>query len=245
MTKWIWKGIKTGVKTTTYPRTEETVPGVSPGRPAARRFEREEYAQTAARSCPTGALNSTKDEIRINHGLCIHCLRCRRQDSASLGWEEGYEWAEFADGGEGLRGPFLNSVHIRMVDAGACGACLSEIQQIGSPYYNMHRLGFFITPTPRTADVLLAAGPLTEHMIGPLERTYEAMPFPKKVIAVGTCALSGGIFGAGFAVRGGIAEAIPVDIKVPGCPPPPLAILHALLLAAGNSSENRKGGSMR
>lgn len=245
MTKWIWKGIKTGIKTTAYPRAEETASGVSPGRPAGGRLARVEFAQAMTRLCPTGALRSAKDEVLVNHERCVHCSRCKQQDSTPLNWKEGYEWAEFTAGCRALKRPFRGSIHIRAVDAGACGACLSEIKQISSPFYNMHRLGFFITPTPRTADILLAAGPLTEHMVGPLERTYEAMPFPKKVIAVGTCALSGGIFGAGFAAMGGISETIPVDIKVPGCPPPPLAVIHALLLAAGKSSENKKGGSFR
>ena len=233
MTKWVWRGLRTGIKTTTYPRTQETTPGVSPGRPADTRFSREEDAGAVVHLCPTGALRSVKDEVLVNRELCIHCSRCRQRDSVSNGWEDGFEWSRFTKEGHGLGGPFSRSLHIRVLDAGACGACMSEIKQITGPYYNIHRLGFFITPTPRAADILLVAGPLTEHMAGALRKTYEAMPLPKKVIAVGTCALSGGVFGTGFASRGGIGEAVPIDIKVPGCPPPPLAIVHALLLAAG------------
>jgi len=99
----------------------------------------------------------------------------------------------------------------------------------------MHRLGFFLTPTPRTADVLLLAGPLTEHMRHPLTRVYDAMPTPKRVIAVGTCAISGGPFGPSFASNSGVTEVVPVDVFVPGCPPPPLAIIHALLLLVGRT----------
>jgi len=122
-----------------------------------------------------------------------------------------------------------------VIDAGACGACLSEIEQINKPYYNMHRLGFFLTPTPRDADVLLVAGPVTDHMRLPLLKAYEAMPAPKGVLALGACAIFGGVFGTGFASLGGVSNVIPVDILVPGCPPPPLAILHALLAIVGRA----------
>ncbi|MGB8990823.1 MAG: hypothetical protein WCD80_02095 [Desulfobaccales bacterium] len=115
---------------------------------------------------------------------------------------------------------------------------MSEIEQLNKPYYNMHRLGFFLTPTPRDADVLLVAGPVTDHMRLPLLKAYEAMPAPKGVLALGACAIFGGVFGSGFASLGGVANLIPVDILVPGCPPPPLAILHALLTIVGRAEPN-------
>jgi len=105
---------------------------------------------------------------------------------------------------------------------------MSEARQINNPYYNVHRLGFFMTPTPRNADVLLVAGPVSDAMRLPLRKTYEAMPEPKRVVAIGACAISGGIFGESFAVSGGAGEIVPVDVVVPGCPP----LLHALLLVA-------------
>jgi len=106
---------------------------------------------------------------------------------------------------------------------------MSEARQINNPYYNMHRLGFFITPTPRTADVLLIAGPISDAMRSPLLKAYDAMPTPKRVVAIGACAISGGVFGPSFAALGGAGHVLPVDVVVPGCPPPPLAILHGLL----------------
>jgi Ni,Fe-hydrogenase III small subunit len=129
-------------------------------------------------------------------------------------------------------------LHIRVVDAGDCGACLNEVRQLASPYYNLHRLGFFFTATPRAADVLLVVGPVTLPMRRPVQEAYEAMPTPKLVMAVGEGALSGGIFGPSFATAAGVGEVLPVDIEVPGYPPPPLAILHGLLVAAG-----RKGSA--
>jgi Ni,Fe-hydrogenase III small subunit len=97
----------------------------------------------------------------------------------------------------------------------------------------MHRLGFFLTPTPREADVLLVAGPVTDHMRMALKKAYEAAPTPKRVVAVGACALSGGVFGPSFISGGGASDIIPVDVAVPGCPPPPLAIIHGLLVTVG------------
>jgi Ni,Fe-hydrogenase III small subunit len=110
---------------------------------------------------------------------------------------------------------------------------LSEIEQLGKPHYNVHRLGFFMTPTPRQADVLLVAGPVTDNMRLPLRKAYDAMATPKRVVAIGTCALSGGVFGPSFTAEAGAAQVVPVDVAVPGCPPPPLALIHGLLVVAG------------
>ena len=233
MTKWVWKGLTTGIKTTAYPRSQETAPGVSPGRPRTTEVGIRNDRKSLLTLCPTKALFIANEARRVDYSRCIHCFRCNRWGHDGLEWEEGYEWAEMASGAKPLEVPFSHSLHIRIVDAGACGGCLSEIKQITSPYYNIHRLGFFITPTPRAADLLLVAGPLTDPMRLPLKKAYEAMPSPNRVIAVGTCALSGGVFGPSFATAASVSEAVPVDIGVPGCPPPPLAILHALLLVSG------------
>lgn len=128
---------------------------------------------------------------------------------------------------------FRHSVHVRFVDAGADGALISEVRLIDAPPYNLHRFGIFITATPRDADVLLVAGPVTKAMREPLRKAFDAMPTPKRVVAIGDDAIDGGIFGQGFASAGGVGAVIPVDFIVPGCPPPPLAIIHGLLAAAG------------
>jgi Ni,Fe-hydrogenase III small subunit len=107
------------------------------------------------------------------------------------------------------------------------------VKQLNNPFYNVHRLGIFFTPTPRAADVLLVVGPVSENMRVPLQKTYDAMPGPKRILAVGACAISGGIFGRSAMSAGGVSSILPVDLKVPGDPPPPLAILHALLVATG------------
>lgn len=233
MTKWVWQGLRTGIKTTEYPHSPETAAGVSPGRPVDQEPVLQKEIRPVMDLCPTNALLRSADRISVDYRRCIHCFRCKRLPAEPLGWEPGYEWGEFVSDQGPLDQTFAASLHIRIVDAGACGACLSEIRQITSPYYNIHRLGFFITPTPRAADVLLVAGPGTDHMRVSLQKAFEAMPAPKRVIAVGTCALTGGVFGPSFATQAGVGEMIPVDVEVPGCPPPPLAIIHAALVAAG------------
>ncbi len=140
---------------------------------------------------------------------------------------------------ERLRGQvqrlFRRSLHVRHVDAGSCNACESEIKLLTNPYYDVHRLGIFFTPSPRHADLLLVTGPMTRGMEEAARIAYNAMPDPRLVVAVGACACSGGIFGPSCLARGGIGEVLPVDVYIPGCPPSPLALIHGLLLAVGRA----------
>ena len=118
---------------------------------------------------------------------------------------------------------------IRVVDAGSCNGCELEINALHNPYYNIEGLGIKFVASPRHADMLLVTGPVSRHMEEALRRTYDATPEPKLVIAVGDCGCSGGIFGESYASCGKVANVIPVDAAVPGCPPPPLEILRAIL----------------
>lgn len=136
---------------------------------------------------------------------------------------------------------FRGSMHLRHVDAGSCNGCESEIKLLTSPYYDMHRLGIFMTPSPRHADALLVTGVVTRAMEEPLRKTYEAMPDPRLVIAVGACGCSGGMFGPSSLSRGGVAEVLPVDVFIPGCPPSPLTLIHGLLLALGRIEQRMQG----
>jgi len=234
MTQWVIKGLRMGIRTTRYPFAREATPGVTPGMPAPGEFEPPDIDALVER-CPTGALASEHGRLAVDARRCIHCFRCIRGSPPTAGWHSGYEWAR---GRAALGKALARSIHIRVVDAGDCGACLREVKQLAGPYYNLHRLGFFITPTPRQADVLLVVGAGTDQMREALVKTYTAMPAPRAVIAVGACALSGGVFGQSFICSGGIGSIIPVDVEVPGNPPPPLAILHALLLVSGRATQN-------
>jgi Ni,Fe-hydrogenase III small subunit len=122
------------------------------------------------------------------------------------------------------------SLSIREVDAGSCNGCELEINALNNSFYDIERFGIRFVASPRHADVLLVTGPVTKNMREALERTYKATPSPKWVVAVGDCAASGGCFAGSYAVVGGVSEVVPVDLHVPGCPPPPLDILKALLV---------------
>ena len=120
---------------------------------------------------------------------------------------------------------------IRHVDAGSCNGCELEIHALGNPYYNIEGLGIRFVASPRHADLLLVTGPVSKHMAITLQRTYDATPDPKLVVAVGDCGCSGGIFGESYASLGRVANVIPVDVEIPGCPPTPTALLQGILAA--------------
>ena len=120
---------------------------------------------------------------------------------------------------------------IRQVDAGSCNGCELEIHALNNPYYNLEGLGVRFAASPRHADMLLVTGPVTRNMEQALRIAFAAMPDPKLVVAVGDCGKDGGIFGEGYATCGGVAKVLPVDVTIPGCPPPPLAILQGILTA--------------
>jgi Ni,Fe-hydrogenase III small subunit len=121
------------------------------------------------------------------------------------------------------------SLSIREVDAGSCNGCELEIHALNNPFYDIERYGIRFAASPRHADVLLVTGPVTKNMREALLRTYNATPDPKWVVAVGDCARDGGCFAGSYAVVGGVSAVVPVDLHIPGCPPPPSDILKGLL----------------
>jgi Ni,Fe-hydrogenase III small subunit len=135
--------------------------------------------------------------------------------------------------GEEIRRRFGRSLAIRQVDAGSCNGCELEIGALTGPHYDLERFGLSIVASPRHADCLLVTGPVTRNMAEALRRTWEATPDPKIVIAVGDCGRDAGIFAGSYAVVGGVADVIPVDAVIPGCPPSPRALLAGLLEALG------------
>lgn len=130
---------------------------------------------------------------------------------------------------------------IREVDAGSCNGCELEIHALNNPFYNIEGLGIKFVASPRHADMLLVTGPVSRHMEVALKRTYDATPSPKLVVAVGECGCTGGIFGESYASCGKVANIIPVDVAIPGCPPSPLDLLRGILTAVRTrDSEARK-----
>src|SRR6186713_2095448 len=120
---------------------------------------------------------------------------------------------------------------IRHVDAGSCNGCELEIHALNNPIYNIEGLGIKFVASPRHADLLLVTGPVSRNMELALKRTYDATPDPKLVVAIGDCGCTGGIFGESYASAGRVANVIPVDVAVPGCPPSPNRILSGILTA--------------
>ena len=132
------------------------------------------------------------------------------------------------------------SLAIRMVDAGSCNGCELELQALGNPFYDLERFGLHFVASPRHADVLTVTGPVTRNMAEALKRTYDAMPGPKWVIAVGDCAKGGGCFAGSYAIVGGVEAVVPVDLHIPGCPPDPTALLKGLLALFQGTGVNQQ-----
>ena len=131
--------------------------------------------------------------------------------------------------GQEARKRLGRSLAIREVDAGSCNGCELEIHAVNNPVYDIERFGLKFVASPRHADVLLVTGPVTWNMRQALERTYQSMPAPKWVVALGDCAVNCGVFAGSYACAGAVKDIIPVDLHIPGCPPPPLEILKGLL----------------
>jgi Ni,Fe-hydrogenase III small subunit len=137
------------------------------------------------------------------------------------------------DVGDQIQRRLGRALAIREVDAGSCNGCELEIGGLAGPTYDMERFGLHFVASPRHADLLLVTGPVTRNMAGPLLRTYEATPAPRLVVAVGDCARDCGVFAGAYGVHGSVADVIPVDVYVKGCPPEPADILHGILAAVG------------
>ncbi len=145
---------------------------------------------------------------------------------AELTWRTNAQWIQ----SEILR-ILGRALTIRQVDAGSCNGCELEIHALANPYYNIEGLGIRFVASPRHADMLLVTGPVSRHMRVALERTYEAVPEPRLVVAVGDCGCTGGVFGESYASCGRVANVIPVDVAIPGCPPTPNDLLKGILAA--------------
>jgi Ni,Fe-hydrogenase III small subunit/ferredoxin len=252
---WALRGLRNGVLTTRWPARPDEYAAATRGPatvlagPAAAGISADE----AARLCPTGAIRAGQTgPVRLDQGACILCGRCVAARPDVFGWSAGPDVASLSRAGlvvppdenpqalaavtaqlrERTRA-LRRSVHLRHVDAGSDGSEEWEIMALLNPVYDIHRLGLFFTASPRHADILLVTGSGADGMAGPLLTTYEAMPNPKVVIAVGTDAVTGGIVSPSDATGGGIGAIVPVDLWLPGSPPSPFAILSAVLRALG------------
>lgn len=263
---WTLYGLARGKATTRW-RGKGAEPGQA-GFLGMPRFDPEkcqEGCSQCADACLPGAIRLAPDagdaRVTVDYGRCVVCQLCVEACptgafSASEDWAFGSRtredliWTRAAASADGrslqreIRRVFGRSLHIRHVDAGSCNGCESELQALNNPYYNLHRFGVFFTASPRFADLLLVTGPVTYAMRGPLIATYEAMPEPRFVAAAGTCAVSGGTNGGGYACGSGLEGVLPVDVYLPGCPPTPPAIIHALLMLLQRVPQRVRGGRL-
>jgi Ni,Fe-hydrogenase III small subunit/Pyruvate/2-oxoacid:ferredoxin oxidoreductase delta subunit len=265
MPQWTLLGLLQGKQTAPWPLAEGT--DGQAGFLGMPRYQPElcgDDCKACADICPTKAITmraspGSGGRLDVDYGRCIVCQLCTEacptgamttssdwafgaRSREDLIWKENAAAAP-ATGGE-MRRPFRRSLHIRHVDAGSCNGCESELQALNNPFYNLHRLGIFFTASPRCADLQLVTGPVTHAMLGPLRATYEAMAEPRWVLAVGTCAVSGGIAEGGYASGHGLDGVIPVDIYLPGCPPNPAAIMQALMMFLDRVPQRVKGGRL-
>jgi Ni,Fe-hydrogenase III small subunit/ferredoxin len=249
MSIWVFRGLRDGVVTTRWPKKPDDYADNWRGAvlPSASAFDASSF------DCPTGAIDSDGGRLSVDQGKCILCGRCVAERPDLFAWSAGATGARAAvlarealvvpespetDEAVGAARDELarrttalrRSVHVRHVDAGSDGSEEWEIQALLGPVYDIHRLGIFFTASPRHADVLLVTGAGTPGMTGPLRTTYDGMPDPKVVVAVGTDACGGGMLGEPLA---GVHGIVPVDVWVPGSPPSPFAILKGLLVAVG------------
>lgn len=208
--------------------------------------------------CPTRALDPA-DASRLDLGACIFCGACGRAGVVS--WEPGVptpgtstlplvagtraeELPALREQLKTVTGTFGRSLAIRHLDVGSCNGCDTEVTALTSPFYDPERLGIRFVASPRHADVLLVTGVVTRNLAEALVRTVAATPEPRAVVALGACGMTGGIFAGSPDVLGGAASLVPVDVVVPGCPPPPEAILAGVLEAARILSAKARAGRL-
>lgn len=200
-----------------------------------------------AEVCPTGALVLVREEQRFyaDAAGCIACGRCAEAcpakvlrydatDHTAATEREALRYMPEEKVMEALLAKNIKksrSLHLRHVDCGSCNGCDWELTTLNNPRYDIQRYGIDFVASPRHADAIMVTGPVSRHLEQALLRTLDSVPQPRRVIAVGTCACGGGLFGGSYATHKGVQDLLTVDVFIPGCPPRPLALIHGLLLA--------------
>lgn len=246
--------ISQGHRTARYPKVQPTLPDRFRGRPVINQDNIDAHTlETLPKLCATGALCSTASGgLTLDMGKCLFCGRCdvcnpsgkkavtfsndhrlaaRSRDDLRISTTQNSVAPSRLDD-ERLR-LFRRSLRLRQVSAGGCNACEADINVLNTLVFDLSRFGIQFVASPRHADGLIITGPVTKNMALALRKTFDATPAPKVVIAVGACAISGGMFAAHDQVHHGAEDLLPVDLFIPGCPPHPYTILDGLLRLLG------------
>ncbi|MBI2899207.1 MAG: 4Fe-4S dicluster domain-containing protein [Planctomycetes bacterium] len=248
MIKTLLERLRQGHRTIPFPGKEPALPDLFRGRPEIDPSKCPDGCRACAEACPTGAIK-TEGGVTIDLGRCLFCIDCvdacpagaiahtrdyrlatrRREDLVLSG--KTLELAKALDGR--MRSLFGRSLKLREVSAGGCNACEADVNVLNTVVFDLGRFGIQFVASPRHADGLLITGPVSRNMKLALEKTYEAVPPPKIVIAVGACAIGGGPYVDHPEVNNGAGGIVPVDLFIAGCPPHPITILDGLLRLLG------------
>jgi len=247
--------LRQGHRTIPYPAQEPTLPDRFRGLPVVDSSRCPVGCRDCADACPTSAITIEGEKVRLDLGRCLFCTDCveacpegairytpeyrlatsKREDLVLQG--QTLERAKALD--EKSRRLFGRSLKLRQVSAGGCSACEADLNVLSTVVFDLGRFGIQFVASPRHADGVVITGPVSENMRTSLLATYEAIPAPKLVIAVGACAISGGPYVDNPEVHNGCASLLPVDLFIPGCPPHPMTILDGLLRLLGRLEDAR------
>jgi Ni,Fe-hydrogenase III small subunit len=243
MLKTLRNRFEQGYRTSPYPAAPVTLPERYRGRPRLRADAPAEIVAQCAAACPQQAIDAPGR--RIDLGRCVFCVECERLSQGRfITFTQDFElgaasredlitsgdWPDLAaHAKKHFKRLFGRSLQLRQVSAGGCNACEADLNVLATPFFDLARFGINFVASPRHADAIVVTGPISRNMRTALLRTYEAVPAPKAVIAVGACAISGGPFRGGPEVSEGLETILPVDLFIPDCPPHPMTNLHALL----------------